>query len=139
MYYDCCRFALRTHKFSFCPPHITYSIINYFFLLPPFLFDREVLPFRLLPLLTLRLDVELFPKRSLSLILRRIERPWFLLLLRLRKFFRDNRREYLDRFQKSEDVIIPSCNQGYRLRMLMGATVNKARKIPAFQPNDWNY
>ena len=46
---------------------------------------------------------------------------------------------YLDRFQKSEDVIIPSCNQGYRLRMLMGATVNKARKIPAFQPNDWNY
>ena len=50
-----------------------------------------------------------------------------------------NRREYLDRFQKSEDVIIPSCNQGYRLRMLMGATVNKARKIPAFQPNDWNY
>ena len=59
--------------------------------------------------------------------------------LRLRNFFRDNRREYLDRFQKSEDVIIPSCNQGYRLRMLMGATVNKARKIPAFQPNDWNY
>ena len=59
--------------------------------------------------------------------------------LSLRKFFRDSRSAYLSEFKKLEDVIVPSCNQGYRLRMLMGATQNKPRKVPPFQPNDWNY
>ena len=59
--------------------------------------------------------------------------------LRLRKFFRDSRSAYLSEFNKLEEIVVPSCNQGYRLRMLMGATQNKPRKVPALQPNDWNY
>eukprot|EP00944_MAST-04C_sp_MAST-4C-sp1_P010642 g10642.t1 len=57
----------------------------------------------------------------------------------LHSFFRKRRPKYLSGRHKIEDVVIPSCNQGYRLRMLMGATKNKAIKVPPIQPLHWKY
>ena len=57
----------------------------------------------------------------------------------LRSFFRKRRPKYLSDRYKIEDIVIPSCNQGYRLRMLMGATKNKAIKIPPIQPLHFKY
>merc|ERR1711871_920326 len=52
----------------------------------------------------------------------------------LHSFFRNRRPKYLTNRHKIENVVIPSCNQGYRLRMLMGATKNRAIKVPPIQP-----